>query len=130
MSRTHRASLSYLACAGLMTLGLQVSACSFNTADAPEDAASRTDTSIHQSAARHHHPMTYLASTVATAVYLPAKVVFAVGGGAVSAVSYVLTFGNAYPASRIWNASVDGDYVVTPLMIEGNDGVHFIGSQG
>src|SRR5262245_46285275 len=122
-----RSTLPRLACGGLLALGLQLSACSFNTADAPEDAAARTDRSIHQSAAGRHHVMTYLASGVATAVYLPAKLVFAVGGGAVSAVSYVATFGSTYPASRIWNASVDGDYVVTPLMIEGGDRVHFIG---
>ena len=128
MSETHRRSLSCLACAGLFAFGLQLSGCAFNTADAPEDAATRTDTSIHQSAARRHHPMTYLASTVATAAYLPAKVLFAVGGGALSAVSYVATLGNTYPASRIWNASVDGDYLVTPLMIEGGDRVHFVGS--
>ena len=127
MSKTHRSSLSYLACAGMLTLGVQAAGCSFNTADAPEDAAARTDRSVHQSNAGHHHPMTYLASIVATAVYLPAKAVFAVGGGAVSAVSYVATFGHTNPARRIWNASVDGDYIVTPLMIEGGDSVHFVG---
>ena len=64
---------------------------------------------------------------MASVVYLPAKVLFAVGGGLVSGISYIATLGSPQPARSIWDASIDGDYLVTPLMIEGNDSVEFVG---
>ena len=126
MQTTH-STFSSIAGATLVALALQFSACAFDVRDAPEDAADRTDSSVHESAGYHHHPMTYVASGVASIVYLPAKLLFAVGGGAVSAISYIVTLGSSYPATSIWNASVDGDYLVTPLMIEGGDDVSFVG---
>ena len=59
--------------------------------------------------------------------FVPAKVVFALGGGVVSGVVYVATLGSSEPARSIWDVSMDGDYLVTPLMIEGRDSVGFVG---
>jgi hypothetical protein len=117
-----------IATALLIAFAVQASACSFNVKDAPDDARARTGSSVEESNDYHHNPFTYVTSAVASVVYLPAKVIFAVAGGAVSAVSYIVTLGNPYPARSIWNASVDGDYLVTPLMIEGGDTVHFVGN--
>jgi hypothetical protein len=79
--------------------------------------------------ARHetHPPMTYVGTVLANVVYVPAKVVFAVGGAATTGVAYLATLGNADEARPIWNAAVGGDYVVTPSMVDGQDAVHFVG---
>ena len=75
----------------------------------------------------HHSPMTYVGSVLASAVYFPAKVVLAAGGAVASGVTYVATLGNPEPTRKVWDASVEGDYVVTPRMIEGREDVDFIG---
>jgi hypothetical protein len=77
---------------------------------------------------RGHPPMSYVGSVLASAVYFPAKVAFALGGAVTSGVAYVATLGNPEPSREIWDASVEGDYVVTPSMIEGRDDVDFVGS--
>ena len=71
--------------------------------------------------------MTYVGSVLASAVYFPAKVILAAGGAVASGVTYVATLGNPAPTRKVWDASVEGDYVVTPRMIEGREDVDFIG---
>jgi hypothetical protein len=51
----------------------------------------------------------------------------AAGGAATSGIAYLVTLGSPSPSQSIWTASVDGDYVVTPRMIEGRDDVDFVG---
>jgi hypothetical protein len=75
-----------------------------------------------------HRPISYVGSALASALYFPAKVAFAVGGAVVSGVTYVATLGDPQPSHEIWDASVNGDYVVTPSMIEGREDVDFVGS--
>ena len=75
----------------------------------------------------HHSPMTYVGSVLASAVYFPAKVVFAAGGAVASGLTYVVTGGNENSTEKVWDASVEGDYVVTPRMIEGREDVDFVG---
>ena len=74
-----------------------------------------------------HRPLTYVGSALASVVYLPAKVVFALGGAVASGVVWAATLGAEEPAKSIWEGSVEGDYVVTPSMIEGDRDVAFIG---
>ena len=74
-----------------------------------------------------HHPMSYVGSAFASSLYFPAKVAFAVVGALASGVTYVATLGEDEPTSDIWSASVEGDYVITPSMIEGNEDVDFVG---
>jgi len=71
--------------------------------------------------------MTYVGSVLASAFYFPAKVLFAADGVATSGVAYLVTLGDSDPSREIWDASVTGDYVVTPRMIEGRDDVDFVG---
>jgi hypothetical protein len=75
-----------------------------------------------------HKPLSYVGSVLASAVYFPAKVLFAAGGAVTSGVAYVATLGSPEPSHDIWDASVEGDYVVTPSMIEGREDVDFVGS--
>ena len=75
-----------------------------------------------------HTPMTYAASVLASTVYFPAKVVFAGAGAVTSGVAYLVTAGNSQSASSIWNAAVEGDYIVRPDVIEGSRPLHVTGS--
>jgi hypothetical protein len=75
-----------------------------------------------------HSAGTYAGTVLANVVYFPAKALFAGGGAVTSGVAYLVTLGNRDTARSIWDASVEGDYVVTPNMIEGRDPVHFVGS--
>jgi hypothetical protein len=72
--------------------------------------------------------MTYVASVLASVVYFPAKVVFASAGAVTSGVAYLVTLGNAHPVDSIWTASVEGDYVVKPDVIDGTRPLRFVGS--
>jgi hypothetical protein len=74
-----------------------------------------------------HRPLTYVGSALASVVYLPAKVVLALGGAVASGVVWAATLGAKEPAQSIWEGSVEGDYVVTPSMIEGDRDIAFIG---
>ncbi len=76
----------------------------------------------------HHSPMTYAGTVLANIPYFPAKVIFAGLGAVASGVSYVATLGKEQPADNIWDASVKGNYVLTPRMIEGKQPVHFVGT--
>ena len=118
---------SWVATALLLFFALQASGCAFDVRDSADEGRAQTRGSVDESRSSGHAPFSYVTAVFASLVYFPAKVLFAVGGGAISAVSYVATLGNTYPAKSIWNASVDGDYIVTPLMIEGGDRVEFIG---
>jgi len=80
------------------------------------------------SQSQSHTPTTYVTSVLASVVYFPAKVVFAGAGAVTSGVAYLVTLGNARPADSIWTASVEGDYVVKPDVIDGNRPLHFVGS--
>ena len=59
--------------------------------------------------------------------YLPAKVCYAVLGGTTAGLAYAFTFGDQQVTSILWDASVKGDYIVTPAMAEGDQPVRFKG---
>ena len=55
-----------------------------------------------------------VASVVATFVYGPVKVLYALGGTVVSGLGYVFSAGRLDTAQTIFQPAVRGDYVVTP----------------
>lgn len=63
-------------------------------------------------------------------LYIPAKLVYAVGGGLVGGLAYLVTAGNIQTSDTIWRSSLGGDYVLTPDMIEGNQPINFSGPTG
>ena len=71
--------------------------------------------------------MTYAGTVLANVVYVPAKIVFAGAGAATSGVAYIVTLGDTETSDSVWNASVGGNYVLTPNMIEGDEPVRFVG---
>jgi hypothetical protein len=126
MTRTWK-SLPLPAAALVALLGLQSTGCALLIGGAVAGGAAGGAASVEQGEQEHHSPMTYVGSVLANAVYFPAKVVLAAGGAVASGLTYVATLGEPEPTRTIWDASVEGDYVVTPRMIEGREDVDFIG---
>ncbi|UCE64688.1 MAG: hypothetical protein JSU59_06065 [Nitrospirota bacterium] len=68
-----------------------------------------------------------VASGLLTIVYLPFKLAYAVGGGVVGGLTYVLTGANMDVAKSVWEPSFYGTYVITPDHLKGNEPVRFFG---
>ncbi|HTT74652.1 MAG TPA: hypothetical protein VMF50_01570 [Candidatus Binataceae bacterium] len=66
-------------------------------------------------------------TVVGNLLYMPAKLLYGIGGGLVGGAGYVLTGGNKQVANTIWRSSLGGDYVLTPSMVAGQQPVHFSG---
>ncbi|HEX4211681.1 MAG TPA: hypothetical protein VHY56_14875 [Candidatus Binataceae bacterium] len=64
---------------------------------------------------------------VGNVFYMPAKLLYGLGGGLVGGAGYVLTGGNKQVSDTIWRSSLGGDYVLTPDMVAGKQPVHFSG---
>ena len=67
------------------------------------------------------------ASWLATVPYGAAKVVYAVGGGLVGGLAWVMTGGNTDVAKAIWSPSMTGNYIVQPQNLTGDRALHFVG---
>jgi hypothetical protein len=68
-----------------------------------------------------------LGSAIGSLIYSPLKIVYAVGGTALSAVALVWTFGNTDVAGSIFTQSVGGDYVIVPAHFKGQRKLEFFG---
>ena len=64
---------------------------------------------------------------LANVVYMPAKVLYAAGGGLVAGAAYLFSAGDKDVAKPILDAAVGGDYVVQPEHIRGDRQLVFIG---
>ena len=73
-------------------------------------------------------PNPAVGAVLVNVVYFPAKVLFAGAGAVTSGLAYVVTGGETQPATKIWDTSVKGNYVMTPSMVEGEAPVHFTGN--
>lgn len=67
------------------------------------------------------------AAGLTSVVYAPVKVVYAAGGSVVAGLAYVLSGGDKNVAKPILDASVRGDYVVTPEHLRGEKELQFVG---
>jgi hypothetical protein len=61
----------------------------------------------------------------ATVLYVPAKAVYALLGVATGGIAYCVTGGDVEVANEIWNASINGTWVLTPPMLDGAEKIHF-----
>lgn len=68
-----------------------------------------------------------MATIVANAFYIPAKLVYATIGGVTGGLAYVLTIGNSKAVEGIWSPSLGGTYVLSPEMLRGDQPVLFSG---
>lgn len=67
------------------------------------------------------------ASWLATVVYGPFKIAFAVVGGVTGGLTYVFSGGNLDAAKSVWHTSAYGTYVITPEHLQGDKPVRFLG---
>lgn len=67
------------------------------------------------------------AAGLSSVVYAPVKVAYAAGGSIVAGLAYVLSGGDKDVAKPIFDASVRGDYVVTPQHMTGERELEFVG---
>ena len=67
------------------------------------------------------------ASWLATVPYGAAKVAYAVGGGIVGSLAWVMSGGNTETAQAIWVPSMTGSYIIHPRNLTGDEAIHFVG---
>ena len=67
------------------------------------------------------------ASWLATVPYGAAKIVYAVSGGLVGGLAWVMTGGNTDIAKAIWSPTMTGHYIVQPQNLTGDRALHFVG---
>jgi hypothetical protein len=68
-----------------------------------------------------------VAAGLGSVVYAPVKVAYAAGGTIVAGLAWVLSGGDSEVAKPIIDASVRGDYVVTPEHLTGERTLEFVG---
>lgn len=64
---------------------------------------------------------------VLTVPYGAVKVAYALGGGVVGGLAWVLTGGNTEVAEAVWVPSVTGDYIVQPQHLTAEKPLRFVG---
>jgi hypothetical protein len=74
-----------------------------------------------------HSGVTYTGTVLSNVFYFPAKVIFAGGGAIASGLGYVFSGADSSVSSSIWDATVLGDYVITPNHFKGREKVRFVG---
>ena len=67
------------------------------------------------------------ASWLASVPYGAAKVLYAVSGGVVGSLAWVMTGGNTDIAKAIWSPTMTGHYIVQPQNLTGDRPLHFVG---
>ena len=67
------------------------------------------------------------ASWVATVPYGAVKVGFAMVGGLVGGLTYMLSAGNTEAAKSVWITTMYGTYVLTPEHLKGQKSIRFLG---
>lgn len=68
------------------------------------------------------------ASVLTTFIYSPLKLGYAVIGGVLGGLGYVVSAGSLDVAKKIWVPSLGGTYVITPQMLQGDESIRFFGS--
>ena len=66
-------------------------------------------------------------SWLLTAPYGAFKCAYAIGGGIVGGIAWLVTGGNKEQADAIWTPAVTGDYIVRPENLTGERPLHFVG---
>ena len=66
-------------------------------------------------------------SALASLVYGPAKICYALGGSVVAGLAYLWSAGDSDVVQPILNASLRGDYVITPAQLRREEPIEFIG---
>lgn len=98
-----------------------------NTALAARDVTTDSQARIESQRSNSPGAGSYTAALLSSLVYTPAKVVFAGTGATAAGLAYLITLGSKDVSGPMFDAAVNGDYVVTPSMIEDRRSPDFIG---
>jgi hypothetical protein len=120
--------LRLLRCGVLWCALLNTTGCPLVIAGAVGGGAAGAAASAQESKKEDHSAWSYVGAVLGSVVYTPAKVIFAGLGAVTSGVAYLVTIGDSSASDAIWKTSVNGDYVITPSVIEGEKDLHFTGS--
>jgi hypothetical protein len=74
-----------------------------------------------------HGVGSYVGAVAADVIYVPTKIAFACVGAVTSGMMYLVTLGDRDTTRSVWDATVEGTYVLTPSHIEGKEPIRFIG---
>ena len=66
-------------------------------------------------------------AVLANVVYIPAKLLYAAGGGVVAGMAYLFSAGDKEVAKPILDAAIGGDYLVQPEHLAGDKKLVFFG---
>lgn len=61
-----------------------------------------------------------VASVLGSAIYSPVKIHYAALGAFTGGVIWIVTGGKSEVAQKIWEPALQGDYVITPQMLQGD----------
>jgi hypothetical protein len=126
-SQETKSGLSLVSKRAYNTIAALIILCIYVSMTVPAAYAEDTeDTSIDYAVAVSETGME-AASALATMVYFPAKAAFALGGGIVGGLTYAFTGGDEEATSKIWRASMEGDYMVEPGNLTGEVPINFVG---
>ena len=123
----HANMMRACAVAVVLAFAAQLYGCGLIIAGAAAGGAAGGVSLAKASEQHHYSPMTYAGTVLANIPYFPTKAIFAGLGAVASGVTYVATLGKSRLPNEIWDASVNGNYVLTPPMIEGDRPIHFVG---
>ncbi len=68
-----------------------------------------------------------MAAIASNIFYVPAKMLYATGGGIVGGLGWILTGGNLEAAQNIWSPSLGGTWILSPEMLNGRRPILFSG---
>ncbi len=67
-------------------------------------------------------------SALATMIYFPLKLAFAIGGGVVGGLAYCFSGGSLATSKNIWGPSMYGTYIILPQHLKGDKPIRFLGA--
>jgi hypothetical protein len=67
------------------------------------------------------------AAAVASIIYGPTKIVYALGGSVIGGMAWVFSGGDSEVAGTVVTRAVRGTYVLTPDSLTGNESIEFVG---
>ncbi len=114
-----------LAVCGTIVAGMLSSGCFLLVAGAVGGAAAGGAAAAGQE--EEHGVGSYVGAVAADVIYVPTKIAFACVGAVTSGLAYLVTVGNRETTKSVWDATVEGTYVLTPSHIEGKEPIRFIG---
>jgi hypothetical protein len=104
--------------------------CSLTLIVAPlsaQESSSASNTTVSPNDASPSGVGIQAGSALATIVYFPLKLAFAIGGGVVGGLAYGFSGGSEQTAKNIWIPSMYGTYIITPEHLKGDKPIRFLG---